>query len=675
MMLSIGQLITAPFLPATAEVKGFSPRAGYVRLEAVLLDGRNQFITRNLTPTQLAQIQIVQDTRLERVPNAEDFFLRIEANRIRLAYQFDPQLAVSISQVDPLPHQIEAVYHYALQSPRIRFLIADDPEAGKTIMAGLIVKELQYRRLAQRILIIAPGHLKYQWQREMKERFQTPFTIIDRARMNATWGENAWEEKDHCITSLDFVKQDNVLNSLQTVRWDLVIVDEAHKMSAYAYQGKEQVKVDKTKRYRVGELLSRQTNHMLFLTATPHRGDEENLRLFLDLLRPGFFARTELLKESVQSGDNPIFVRRLKEDMKKFDGSDIFPPRHVHTVTFRLTDAERDLYNGVTNYVRHHFDRAKENRSISFALMILQRRLTSSSQAIYLSLVRRKTRLEELLELPEKIRRDEDYMRARGLTEDDLAEMAEEERLEWEERLENLTLADNIEDVVAEIEQLEALIAQADKVRQQETESKLVKLRDQVLANLGERKLLIFTEFRDTVNYLVEKLRTWGYQVITIHGQMGMEDRLQAEHEFKTNAQIMVATEAAGEGINLQFCSWMINYDIPWNPNRLEQRMGRIHRYGQQYEVHIYNMIAQDTREGQILQRLFEKLERMKEDLGTDRVFDIIGRAVPLPARDAGVARTRNPRQREVWAALARLSHSGIQPEDSRLPVASGHGR
>jgi SNF2 family DNA or RNA helicase len=675
MMLSIGQLITAPFLPATAEVKGFSPRAGYVRLEAVLLDGRNQFITRNLTPTQLAQIQIVQDTRLERVPSAEDFFLRIEANRIRLAYQFDPQLAVSISQVDPLPHQIEAVYHYALQSPRIRFLIADDPGAGKTIMAGLIVKELQYRRLAQRVLIIAPGHLKYQWQREMKERFQTPFTIIDRARMNATWGENAWEEKDHCITSLDFVKQDNVLNSLQTVRWDLVIVDEAHKMSAYAYQGKEQVKVDKTKRYRVGELLSRQTNHMLFLTATPHRGDEENFRLFLDLLRPGFFARTELLKESVQSGDNPIFVRRLKEDMKKFDGSDIFPPRHVHTVTFRLTDAERDLYNGVTNYVRHHFDRAKENRSISFALMILQRRLTSSSQAIYLSLVRRKTRLEELLELPEKIRRDEDYMRARGLTEDDLAEMAEEERLEWEERLENLTLADNIEDVVAEIEQLEALIAQADKVRQQETESKLVKLRDQVLANLGERKLLIFTEFRDTVNYLVEKLRTWGYQVITIHGQMGMEDRLQAEHEFKTNAQIMVATEAAGEGINLQFCSWMINYDIPWNPNRLEQRMGRIHRYGQQYEVHIYNMIAQDTREGQILQRLFEKLERMKEDLGTDRVFDIIGRAVPLPARDAGAARTRNPRQREVWAALARLSHSGIQPEDSRLPAASGHGR
>ncbi len=384
MHLNIGQQITAPFLPSPAEVKGFSQRTGYARLEAILLDGSNQFITRNLTPDQLVQIQIVQDTRLRRVSSAEEFFLCIEANRIRLAYQFDPQLAVSISQVDPLPHQIEAVYHYVLKSPRIRFLIANDPGAGKTIMAGLVLKELQYRRLAQRILIVAPGHLKYQWQREMKERFQTPFTIIDRARMDSTWGENAWAEKDHCITSIDFVKQDNVLTSLQNVRWDLVIVDEAHKMSAYAYQGKDHVKIDKTKRYRVGELLSCQTNHMLFLTATPHRGDEENFRLFLDLLRPGFFARTELLKESVQSGDNPLFIRRLKEDMENFDGTVIFPPRHVHSVTFRLTKAERKLYNDVTSYVRNYFDRAKENRSISFALMILQRRLTSSSQAIYL---------------------------------------------------------------------------------------------------------------------------------------------------------------------------------------------------------------------------------------------------------------------------------------------------
>jgi SNF2 family DNA or RNA helicase len=666
MELKAGQRITAPFLPAPAEVKKFETRAGYFLLEVVLDDGHHTYKPLRITDDQLAQIQVLGGSPVALTDNAEDFFFLIEAHRIRLAYQFDPQLAVSISQVDPLPHQIEAVYRYALESPRIRFLIADDPGAGKTIMAGLILKELQYRRLARRVLIVAPGHLKYQWQREMKERFGVSFAIIDRARMESAWGENAWEERDHCITSIDFIKQDAVQSTLRGVRWDLLIVDEAHKMSAYAYpsaslpgpatcaaptgagrtgragQGRERVKIDKTKRYQVGEVLSRLTNHLLFLTATPHRGDEENFRLFLDLLRPGFFAQAELLKESVESKDNPVFIRRLKEDLKRFDGSPIFPPRHVHTVPFRLTEAEAELYNSVTRYVQDYFDRAKENRSISFALMILQRRLTSSTYAIYESLRRRKARLEELLELPEKIRQErEDYLHAQHITEEELEDMAEEERVKIEERLEHLTIAGNIDDVQTEIAELDRLIAQADKVRKQEIESKLVGLRDHVLRNLpplssppmggkeGGRKLLIFTEFRDTLDYLTEKLRAWGYRVITIHGQMNMDARIQAEHDFRDDAQIMVATEAAGEGINLQFCSLMVNYDIPWNPNRLEQRMGRIHRYGQQYEVHIWNMITKDTREGQILDRLFDKLARMREALGSDRVFDIIGEIIP----------------------------------------------
>ncbi|MCQ3973985.1 MAG: helicase [Anaerolineae bacterium] len=627
--LQVGQFITAPFLPASAEIKKFEPRQGYYRLEVLLRDGSNRYLSQNINPTQLAQIQVLERNPVALTDNAEDFFFLIEAHRLRLAYQFDPQLAVSISQVDPLPHQIEAVYHYVLESPRIRFLIADDPGAGKTIMAGLILKELQYRRLVRRVLIVAPGHLKYQWQREMKDRFGLSFAIVDRSRMESAWGENVWEERDLCLTSIDFIKQDAVRSTLNGVRWDMVFVDEAHKLSAYAYQGRERIKIDKTKRYQAGEILSRQTNHLLFLTATPHRGDEENFRLFLDLLRPGFFAQTELLKESVENKENPVFVRRLKEDLCRFDGTPIFPPRYVTTVPFRLTEAEAELYNRVTRYVQDYFDKAKENRSISFALMILQRRLTSSSHAIYESLKRRKARLEELLTLPERIRQDEDYLRIRDLDEDDLADMSDEDRLRLEERLENLTLAKNIDDVKAEIEQLEALIAQAQEVRQQEIESKLVGLRDYVLKNLGERKLLIFTEFRDTLNYLVEKLHGWGYQVTTIHGQMNMDSRVTAEREFRDKSQIMVATEAAGEGINLQFCSLMVNYDIPWNPNRLEQRMGRIHRYGQQYEVHIWNLITRDTREGQILDRLFEKLARMKEALGSDRVFDIIGEMIP----------------------------------------------
>ena len=422
------QLITAPFLSAVAEVKRFERRSGYYRLEVVLHDGHHTYQSLQITDSQLAQIQVLERSPIALTSNAEDFFFLIEAHRIRLAYQFDPQLAVSVSQVDPLPHQIEAVYHYVLNSPRIRFLIADDPGAGKTIMAGLILKELQYRRLVRRTLIVAPGHLKYQWQREMKEKFGTSFAVVDRGRMESAWGENVWEERDQCITSIDFIKQDTVRATLRGVQWDLVIVDEAHKMSAYVYSGRDRVKIDKTKRYQVGEVLSQQANHLLFLTATPHRGNDENFRLFLDLLRPGFFAQTELLRESVASKDNPIFVRRLKEDMKRFDGSAIFPPRHVHTVPFRLTPAEIELYNGVTHYVQDYYDRARENRSISFALMILQRRLTSSTHAIHESLKRRKARLEELLDLPDRIQGDEDYLRAQNISEEELEDMAEEER-------------------------------------------------------------------------------------------------------------------------------------------------------------------------------------------------------------------------------------------------------
>jgi superfamily II DNA or RNA helicase len=634
----VGQRITAPFLSAPAEVKTFEQRPGYYLLEVVLDDGHQSYRSLNLSEDQLAQVEVLDRPAMALGDgiDARDFFFFIEAHRIRLAYQFDPQLAVSVSQVDPLPHQIEAVYHYALESPRIRFLIADDAGAGKTIMAGLIFKELEYRKLVKRVLVVAPGHLKYQWQREMKERFRESFAIIDRARMESAWGENAWEERDRCITSIDFAKQPEVRATLRSAHWDLIIVDEAHKMSASAYKSYGRTKVDKTQRYRLGEVLSPQTNHLLFLTATPHRGDEQNFRLFLDLLRPGFFAKPELLRESIENEDNPVFVRRLKEDMYTFDGKKIFPPRHVHTVPFRLTAPEAALYNAVTRYVQDYFDKAKENRSIAFALMVLQRRLTSSTHAIYESLKRRKARLEELLELPELIReRQEDYLRAKDISDEELQDMPEEEREEIERRLEHLTIAQNIDDVRAEIGQLEGLIEQAEQVRAQKVESKLVGLREKVLANLGDKKLLIFTEFRDTLEYLIENLRAWGYTVTTIHGQMNMDARIEAEHTFRDEAQIMVATEAAGEGINLQFCSLMVNYDIPWNPNRLEQRMGRIHRYGQNYEVHIWNMISRDTREGQILERLFEKLRRMREALGSDRVFDIVGEIIPGARLDA----------------------------------------
>jgi len=626
--LAEGQIITADFLSGAARVKKFEKRENFSLLE-VVLENTGKFRSLRLISDQLKQIEIVHRDAVTVSDNPESFFLFIEATRIRLAHQFDPQLAVGVSQIEPLPHQLEAVYEYALKSPRLRFLIADDPGAGKTIMAGLILKEMQYRGLVERALIVAPGHLRYQWQREMKERFGVRLRLIDRNTMHSVWGENVWEEYPLAIASIDFLKQDDIRATLSGTRWDLIIVDEAHKMSAYAYRSKKVTKIKPTKRYKVGEILSRQAEHLLFLTATPHRGDEDNFRLFLDLLRPGFFAKPDSLKESVQRQDNPLLIRRLKEQMKKFDGSPIFPPRHIQTVRFRMTDQEIGLYNNVTSYVRNYFDQARENRQIAFAMMILQQRLTSSIYAILSSLQHRKEKLQEFLKLPDKIRSDDYYRQVKLLNDAELEDLPEEERWDIEKRMEQVTIAENIDDVKLEIKQLDKLIEQAKGVRSQEIESKLVKLRDEILESLRGRKLLIFTKQKATLQYLVEKLQGWGYRVNHIHGRMNIDARVEAEHVFRHETQIMVATEAAGEGINLQFCSLMVNYDIPWNPNRLEQRMGRIHRYGQDKEVYIWNMVSKDTREGQILDRLFEKLESIREQLGDDRVFDIIGEIIP----------------------------------------------
>jgi superfamily II DNA or RNA helicase len=627
--LTEGQIIQADFFDGLAEVKKFEQRTGYSTLEVVLLDS-STYRSLNPTPDQLQQIELVDQEPEILSGDPEEFFLNIEAHRIRLAHQFDPMLAVSVSQVDPLPHQMEAVYHHALQMPRLRFLIADDAGAGKTIMAGLILKEMQQRGLVERVLVVAPGHLKYQWQREMSERFNTPFRLVDRQVVRAHWGENVWQEIPRAIASIDFLKQDDIKATLQSSRWDLIIADEAHKMSAYEYDTKEGTKIDKTERYKVGEVLSEQSEHMLFLSATPHKGDEAHFRLFLDLLRPGFFAKQELLEESVERQENPLFIRRLKEDMKTFDGEPLFPPRHVKTAAFRLTQPEKRLYNEVTSYIQDYYDQAKEERHIAFAMVILQRRLTSSVHAILSSLERRQKKLKEYLEYPKKIEQQWDaYKEVAELTESEIEDLPEEERDEVEQKLEEMTIARNIEDVRREVKELKGLIEQAKRVRAMEVESKLQKLRDDILSQLDDRKLLIFTEHKDTLWYLEEKLKAWGYRVNLIHGGMHLDARIEAEREFKHETQIMVATEAAGEGINLQFCSLMVNYDIPWNPNRLEQRMGRVHRYGQTREVFIWNLIAEDTREGQILDKLFTKLERMRNALGTDRVFDIIGDVIP----------------------------------------------
>ncbi len=613
-------ILKGPFWPEKIRViSAKTIGKNWIKIEAVGLE-TNRFYSPIISEEDLREIEILEEKSLLFSGDGESFFLYLESHRIRNAFQFDPLLAVNVSQIDPLPHQIEAVYHYMLQNPRIRFLLADDPGAGKTIMAGLLLKELKYRGLVERILIVVPGHLKDQWLREMKDKFQENFTIVDRGVMNAEWGKNVFTDKNQVIISMDFAKQEDVISALKESKWDLCIVDEAHKMSAYKYGEK----IDQTRRYHLGKLLSPITTYLLFLTATPHRGDPENFRLLLELLEPGFFANIDMLTESIQKKENPLLLRRLKEDLKNFDGTPLFPPRKVETIKYRLSDDEKKLYNAVTEYVEKYFNKAleKEKRNVAFALTILQRRLASSVRAVRKSLERRYNRLSELYEkvqLLSDIGYDEDY----------LEDLEEKERWEKEEELlEKLTSAETLEELKDEIAKIEELVALAKEVEKKEIETKLNELKrvidDEKLQQTGT-KLLIFTESKDTLDYLVEKLKKWGFSVVSIHGGMNLDARIKAEADFRNWAQIMVSTEAGGEGINLQFCWLMVNYDIPWNPNRLEQRMGRIHRYGQQHEVHIYNLVAVDTREGRILERLFDKLSRIKEQLGSDRVFDVIG--------------------------------------------------
>lgn len=547
--------------------------------------------------------------------DAELFALGIEAYRIRLGYTFDPFFAVWSSRVDPLPHQLEAVYGVLLKRSRVRFLLADDPGAGKTIMAGLFLKELKYRGVAQRILIVTPANLTDQWRRELAEKFNEKFIVVDRHTSSAHYQENVWQKYPHIVTSLDFAKQETYRSELQQSQWDVVIVDEAHKLSATRY-GTE---VRKSLRYRLGEVLSQISTHLLFLTATPHPGNDDRFRLLLNLLDPDLFATNQLLQEAVQAGENLLFLRRLKEDMVDFQGKPLFPPRYVHTPSFELSAPEQELYNAVTTYVREHFKRAWEEkqRTIGLAMSVLQRRLASSTYAISRSLENRWKRLRELREV---------VMRA-PLTVDveELEDIPERDRWQLEAELsEKVTLARNIHELEIEIRALEQLVQMARGLAQREQDTKFQELL-KVLAKLKGEKLLVFTEHKDTLDFLVEALRKRGYSVTSIDGSMRLEDRVEREREFRDNAQVMVATEAAGEGINLQFCAVMVNYDLPWNPTRLEQRMGRVHRYGQRYEVNIYNLVAANTREGEVLKLLLAKLEAMRQELGSDRVYDVVG--------------------------------------------------
>ncbi|MDR3205248.1 MAG: DUF3883 domain-containing protein [Deltaproteobacteria bacterium] len=571
--------------------------------------------------------------------SAEANALRLvsEAHRISLAHLFDPYLAIHTSAVEALPHQISAVYQEMLKRLPLRFILADDPGAGKTIMTGLLLKELLVRGDLRRCLIVTPGNLCEQWQDELRRKFNLSFKIISKDLLESAASGNIFSEINLCLCRLDKLsRNEDIQEKLRAVDWDLIVCDEAHKMSATVW-GDE---IKYTKRFQLGRLLSSIARHFLLLTATPHNGKEKDFQLFLSLIDQDRFEGAQ--RSTVRAVDVSDVMRRLlKEDLLKFDGTPLFPERRAYTINYDLSDLEAKLYTSVTDYVRQEFNRAdnleKERKNtVGFALTILQRRLASSPEAIYQSLKRRRERLENRL-AEERLGKRASLLML-GYDDDfDQDELPSAELEEAENKVvDQASASQTIAELEAEISSLKALENMANRARQSGEDrkwlelSKLLQGSDNIID--GQRaveKLIIFTEHRDTLNYLTHKTRSLlgsHEAVVTIHGGLPRDDRRKIEELFKQDkaVRILIATDAAGEGINLQRAHLMVNYDLPWNPNRLEQRFGRIHRIGQTEVCHLWNLVAKETREGMVFQRLFAKLEQAREAL-KGKVFDVLG--------------------------------------------------
>ncbi|WP_088295453.1 helicase-related protein [Mycobacterium avium] len=568
--------------------------------------------------------------------NATDFKMVAEAQRITLAGLFDPMLAVATSDVRPLPHQIRAVYGELLPRTPLRFLLADDPGAGKTIMAGLYIKELLLRDDVRQCLIVAPGGLVEQWQDELFFKFGLRFDLLTNQLIDANVNLNVFESNPLLIARMDQLSRNEELQAqLKETEWDLIIVDEAHRMGAHYFGGK----LEKTKRFLLGEMLGRITRHLLLMTATPHSGKEDDFQLFLTLLDRDRFEG----KNTKTANTDGIMRRMVKEDLLTFDGKKLFPERRAETVPYELTELEYSLYEQVTAYVREGMNRAdrvggKRKNTVGFALTVLQRRLASSPEAIYKSLVRRTERLErKKLEILNGTYTDrEPTVDVEGLDADDYSSEQIEE-LE-EELLDAATAAQTVEELDAELLELAELTTVAKQVRDSGTDRKWTELsrilQDEALtvdANGWPRKLIIFTEHRDTLDYLAGRIRTLVGKpnaVQAIHGGVRRRERRMITEEFTKNrdCQILLATDAAGEGLNLQAAHLMVNYDLPWNPNRIEQRFGRIHRIGQEEVCRLWNIVASNTREGDVFVRLLAKIEEQRKAYG-GKVFDVLGEA------------------------------------------------
>ena len=628
----------------------------------------------------------------------DDFRLAAEALRIKYAALYDPMVAVNSSDVDPLPHQIRAVYEELLPRIPLRFLLADDPGAGKTIMAGLYLKELILRSNCERAIVVAPGGLVDQWSEELSQKFGLRFDVLSRQMIDDAQGHNVFAEHPYLIARMDQLsRSEDLMEQLGDVTWDVAVVDEAHRMSAHysSWAGE----VDETKRFRLGRLLSETAHNFLLMTATPHAGKEEDFQLFMSLLDRDRFEGQ--YRQGVHRTDTHGLMRRMvKEDLLTFEGKPLFPERKAYTVEYELSRAERELYEQVTDYVRTEMGRAeriaqegdkKRGNNVGFALTVLQRRLASSPEAILRSLERRQQRLDTKLREMQRIADEarlgktridfgSDALPAFSLDSFEILDedTTDEERAFFEEQADQVvdlaTAAQTIPELRAEIAILEDLIKVARRVRLQGDDKKWVQLRtildEQLLAHNDSgdiRKIIIFTEHRDTLDYLQAKITAQfgrADSVITIHGGIRREDRQLARERFTHNpeAVVLLATDAAGEGLNLQRAHLMVNYDLPWNPNRIEQRFGRIHRIGQREVCHLWNMVARDTREGDVFTRLLAKIDQMSIAYNGN-LFNVLGDADAFQERslrDLLIEAVRYGDQPQVKAKLDRIIDASV---------------
>jgi len=639
-----GQVLNGPLFSEPMQVETVRPNGSGSWVAGLVGTQTERFRRVTLSAADIADLTVT-GSDLSYDGDGRMLRLGLEAHALGIAHEFDPYFGLSISRVDPLPHQLEAVYGHLLKLSTVRFLLADDAGAGKTIMAGLLVRELMLRGLAERILVVCPANLTFQWQRELREKFDEKFLVLKGSDIRDQFGVNQWLEQKRVITSLDLAKRTEILPGLKQVHWDLVIIDEAHRMSA-------RDETHKSQRYRLGEILRDSADHILLLTATPHKGDPKNFTLFLQLLDRDAYADVKSIREAMDRRQAPFYLRRTKEAMVYFPERDpngewharpVFTQRIPQTVDFKIDDDEWELYREITRFVKRQSVRAAEHgddpraRAVGFLMALYQRRLASSTHAMRRSLENRAKRLEDGLQRAQAL-----VLTAPPSLPDpeELDEMEDADRERLEALLDAITLAGNAEQVREEVNELQRLAERTEAVETSGNEAKLTRLQE-ILQEEGffdhpDQRLLVFTEFKDTLNYLMDRLRAWGFRVGCIHGGMkaGSRDepgtRIHTEQQFREGEiQILVATEAAGEGINLQCCHILFNYDIPWNPNRLEQRMGRIHRYGQVHDCLIFNFVATNTIEGRVLNRLLDKLQEIRDALDDDAVFNVVGEVLP----------------------------------------------